>query len=217
MTPPTATTGTPTTVLVPAPPPAGAPLTVSPTKLAVARQAEGGPAPAASMVLERLRGPGARGTSRGHILASPRARAGSEAKDRPRWPYGGGEVTVASEQLLTGFAAQRGPSRASADGGSASEKGAGSSTDRLRPRDRPASSLTITVPAGERLIDGQEAISIGSPWDGGSMDASTSQRVPFALGGLILIFVLVQWLIDRRDPKLVEAPARRHEDSIGFE
>lgn len=124
---------------------------------------------------------------------------------------------MASEQLLTGFAAQGGPSRASADGGSASEKGAGNATDRLRPRDRPASSLTITVPAGERLIDGQKVISIGSPWDGGSMDASTSQRVPFALGGLILIFVLVQWLIDRRDPKLVEAPARRHEDSIGFE
>ena len=80
-----------------------------------------------------------------------------------------------------------------------------------------ASSVPITVPPGERLIDGQEVISIGAPWNGGSLNASTSQRVPFALGGLILIFVFVQWLIDRRDPKFVEAPARRHEDSIGFE
>ena len=33
--------------------------------------------------------------------------------------------------------------------------------------------------------------------------------VPFALGALILVFVLVQWLIDRRDPKFVEAPAQK--------
>jgi hypothetical protein len=87
----------------------------------------------------------------------------------------------------------------------------------LRLADEPASSLPNKVPPGERLIDRQQVISIGAPWDGSSLSASTSQRVPFALGALILIFVFVQWLIDRRDPKFVEAPVRRHEDSIGFE
>lgn len=101
--------------------------------------------------------------------------------------------------------------------GSASEKAARSAADGLRLADRPASSVPITVPPGDRLIDGQEVISIRSPWDGGSLDASTSQLVPFALGGLMLVFVFVQWLIDRRDPKFVEAPARKHEGSIGFE
>jgi hypothetical protein len=124
---------------------------------------------------------------------------------------------VASAQLLTNSAAQGGQGRVPLGAGLASGKSARSATDALRLADGPASSVPITVPPGERLIDGQEVISIGAPWNGGSLNASTSQRVPFALGGLILIFVFVQWLIDRRDPKFVEAPARRHEDSIGFE
>jgi hypothetical protein len=216
VTAPTSTTGTPTTVPVPPSPPAAATLAVSsPAKLAVTGQAEGGPAPAALRALERLRRPGAGRTSRGHILVSPQGWVGSEGKNRLRRPYGG-QVTVTSAQLLSGFPAQGGPGGA-LGAGAAGARGAGSAIDRLRPTDRPASSLAITLPVGERLIDGQEVISIGSPWDGGSIDASTSPRVPFALGGLILIFVFVQWLIDRRDPKLVEAPASRHEDSIGFE
>jgi hypothetical protein len=200
VTPPTSTTGTPTTVLVPPSPPAGTTLAVT----------------AALRALERLRWPGAGRTSRGHILASPQGWVGSGGKNRLGRPYGG-QVTVTSAQLLSGFPAQGGPGGALGGEGAAGARGARSATDRLRPTDRPASSLAITLPAGERLIDGQGVISIGSRWDGGSMDASTSQRVPFALGGLILIFVFVQWLIDRRDPKLVEAPASRHEDSIGFE
>ena len=71
----------------------------------------------------------------------------------------------------------------------------------------PSSTASPAVPAA----------GIGAHWDGGSPNASTSQLVPFALGALVLIFVFVQWFIDRRDPKFVEAPARKHEDSIGFE
>jgi hypothetical protein len=80
-----------------------------------------------------------------------------------------------------------------------------------------ASSSPIIVPPGERVVDAEQAISIGPPGAGGQLNASTGQRVPFALGALILIFVVVQWLIDRRDPKFVEAPARKDDDSIGFE
>ena len=88
---------------------------------------------------------------------------------------------------------------------------------RLRPPGEPASSSPITVPQGERVVDAQQVVSIGPSWDGGSLNASPGQRVPFTLGALILIFVVVQWLIDRRDPKFVEAPARKDDDSIGFE
>jgi hypothetical protein len=41
--------------------------------------------------------------------------------------------------------------------------------------------------------------------------------VPIALGGLVIVFMVVQWLIDRRDPKFVEAPARKDDGSVGFE
>ncbi len=81
----------------------------------------------------------------------------------------------------------------------------------------PASSSPTTVPQGERVVDAQQVVSIGASWDGGSLNASPGQRVPFTLGALILIFMVVQWLIDRRDPKFVEAPARKDDDSIGFE
>ncbi len=87
----------------------------------------------------------------------------------------------------------------------------------LRSRGEPASSSPITVPQGERAVDAQQVVSLGPSWDGSTLNASTGQRVPFTLGALILIFVVVQWLIDRRDPKFVEAPARKDDDSIGFE
>jgi len=90
-------------------------------------------------------------------------------------------------------------------------------TVRLRPAGEPASSSPTTVPQGERVVDAQQVVSIGPSWEGGSLNASQGQRVPFTLGALILIFVVVQWLIDRRDPKFVEAPARKDDDSIGFE
>jgi hypothetical protein len=38
-----------------------------------------------------------------------------------------------------------------------------------------------------------------------------------ALGLLLIGFIVLQWLVDRRDPKLVEAPARKDDDSLGFE
>jgi hypothetical protein len=66
-------------------------------------------------------------------------------------------------------------------------------------------------------VGGEQVISVGQTWDGGSLDASTSHRVPFTLAALILLFVVGQWLVDRRDPKFVEAPARKDDDSIGFE
>jgi hypothetical protein len=56
-----------------------------------------------------------------------------------------------------------------------------------------------------------------SPAGGASPGAAGSERVPYTLGALILVFVVAQWLVDRRDPKFVDAPARKDDDSVGFE
>ena len=73
------------------------------------------------------------------------------------------------------------------------------------------------MPLGERLVDGQPVINVGGAWAGGSLAAATTLSIPIAFGGVVLLFVIIQWLIDRRDPKFVEAPARKDDDSVGFE
>ena len=60
-------------------------------------------------------------------------------------------------------------------------------------------------------------MSLGGVWSGGDLQASTRIEVPVTFGGLLVVFILVQWLIDHRDPRFVEAPARKEDDSVGFE
>ncbi len=73
------------------------------------------------------------------------------------------------------------------------------------------------VPLGESLAGGQHVIPAAPLWSGGSLQARTTVNVPLALAGLVVAFALTQWLIDRRDPKFVQAPSRKDDDSIGFE
>jgi hypothetical protein len=75
----------------------------------------------------------------------------------------------------------------------------------------------LTVPFGERAVGGASVVPGSGLWRGGSLQADTSLTVPLALGGVVFAFIVVQWLIDRRDPKFVEAPARKDDDSIGFD
>lgn len=49
------------------------------------------------------------------------------------------------------------------------------------------------------------------------MDVGTILSVPAALAGLAVVFFVLQWLIDRRDPKFVDAPLREDDDSVGFD
>jgi hypothetical protein len=57
----------------------------------------------------------------------------------------------------------------------------------------------------------------GVLWGGSQLQASTVLSVPLTLALFALAFVVVQWLIDRRDPKLLDAPGRDDDDSVGFE
>lgn len=70
---------------------------------------------------------------------------------------------------------------------------------------------------GERGVAGHRTVTGGGLWSGGTVQAATRLSVPIALGALVLIFVIVQWLVDWRDPKFVEAPARKDDDSVGFD
>ena len=54
-------------------------------------------------------------------------------------------------------------------------------------------------------------------WEGDTLQAATKLKVPLALLAAMAVFALVQALVDRRDPKLSEAPERPGEDSVGFE
>lgn len=54
-------------------------------------------------------------------------------------------------------------------------------------------------------------------WHGVSLRAATQLRVPIAFGFLVALFVIIQSLVDRRDPKVAAAPRRMRDESIGFE
>lgn len=73
------------------------------------------------------------------------------------------------------------------------------------------------MPAVEREVAGPAVITPGGLWSGGPLQGATILSVPMALGLLLIGFIVLQWLVDRRDPKLVEAPARKDDDSLGFE
>ena len=53
-------------------------------------------------------------------------------------------------------------------------------------------------------------------WQGVSLKAATNLRIPIFFGAAVLLFVLLQALVDRRDPKMTRAPERGQDDSVGF-
>jgi len=53
-------------------------------------------------------------------------------------------------------------------------------------------------------------------WQGISLRAATDLEVPILFGLFVALFVLVQALVDRRDPKLSRAPERGDEETVGF-
>lgn len=66
---------------------------------------------------------------------------------------------------------------------------------------------------GQRAVNGLSSAPGGRPWE----HAGTGIGTPVALVGVVLVVVVAQWFIARRDPKFVKAPARKDEDSVGFD
>lgn len=59
---------------------------------------------------------------------------------------------------------------------------------------------------------------LASPhWKGLSLQAATNLKVPIAFALAVALFVALQALIDRRDPKISRAPEHGDDDTVGFE
>lgn len=54
-------------------------------------------------------------------------------------------------------------------------------------------------------------------WANQSLKAATRQKFPIAFLAVAAVFFLIQTLVDRRDPKLSDAPEHQGEDSLEFE
>lgn len=123
-------------------------------------------------------------------------------------------VPVTSVPSSSGLVPTSSPARGGARGGapSTSPSQVGSATTGLVPGGAPAT----TLPAVKGYVGGSD-VSIADMWSGGDLQASTNLQIPITFGGLLVVFVLVQWLIDHRDPRFVEAPARKEDDSVGFD
>jgi hypothetical protein len=74
---------------------------------------------------------------------------------------------------------------------------------------------TTTIPVAASGLN-EPMILAGGGWQGVSLKAATSLRVPIVFGAVVALFVLIQALIDRRDPKLSRAPERGEDDTVGF-
>jgi hypothetical protein len=83
---------------------------------------------------------------------------------------------------------------------------------------RPATSLAPNhvVPRTSTPAESHHAISTNKPWPRGVLDAATKLTVPILFGVAVAVFLLVQALIDRKDPKIVSAPRKSADDTVGF-
>jgi hypothetical protein len=55
-----------------------------------------------------------------------------------------------------------------------------------------------------------------APWRGVSLKAATHLSVPVAFALAVAAFVVLQGIIDRRDPKVSGAPERGDDDAVPF-
>jgi len=112
-----------------------------------------------------------------------------------------------------------GPVVTNSDTGS-SQVALGSSPGGTTPA-RPATSAVgrraaATRAAARSISDEPVALATG-PWQGLSVQAATKLSIPIYFGAAVMLFILLQALVDRRDPKLSRAPERGEDDTVGFE
>lgn len=65
-------------------------------------------------------------------------------------------------------------------------------------------------------IENEPMILSSGGWQGISLQAAVDLRIPMLFGAAVLLFVLLQALVDRRDPKVARAPERGDDDTVGF-
>jgi len=75
---------------------------------------------------------------------------------------------------------------------------------------------TSVLPFGERA-GGGGLISPSRRWEGGALNVGTILSVPATLAGLAAVFFVLQWLVDHRDPRVLDSPSRKDDDSVGFD
>lgn len=87
--------------------------------------------------------------------------------------------------------------------------------------DRPAP-FAVSIPVGN-LAQAERGLSrlpfslTPGSWTGPSLKVVKKLKVPLAVLAAIGLFMLAQALVDRRDPKVSDAPERSWDDTIGFE
>jgi hypothetical protein len=69
------------------------------------------------------------------------------------------------------------------------------------------------APAG---IYNEPMVLAAGPWQGVSMQAATRLSIPILFGAAVALFILLQALVDRRDPKVSRAPERGDDDAVKF-
>ena len=81
-----------------------------------------------------------------------------------------------------------------------------------------AAGKTRTSTRGQPAAGGldEPIVIAGGGWQGVSLRAATDLKVPIAFGAVVGLFVLLQALVDRWDPKLSKAPERGDDDTVGF-
>jgi hypothetical protein len=91
---------------------------------------------------------------------------------------------------------------------------AASGARRIAP---PQASATPVIPRilGAGGLDEPMELASG-PWHGLSLQAVTHLTVPILFAAAVALFVLLQALVDRRDPKVSRAPERGDEETVGF-
>ena len=96
---------------------------------------------------------------------------------------------------------------------------AGSSVKGAPAVKAPPTPPPVVRPAPETFPGafGEPMVLARGAWQGLSLRAATDLKIPIGMLVGVALFLLVQALIDRRDPKVSAAPERGTDDTIGFE
>lgn len=94
--------------------------------------------------------------------------------------------------------------------------GAASAASTVHTVSSPAAAGSPPVAPAPSVIRDEPMILSSGGWQGVSLQAAVDLRVPILFGAAVLLFVLLQALVDRRDPKVSRAPERGDDDTVGF-